>query len=197
MMEFIIGIICALTGIFLGWIIRWLYARFQLTSSEQKAKRIIQEAQKEAETRKREVLLETKDQLIKEKNQLEKETRERRNELQRMERRLIHKEENLERKIAHLEKQEKGLSNRERVLTEKETEIDKKQEKWRQELERLSGISSEEAKKLLIKSLENESFPFTKGAVPPEPFLSGLAEPLIAIGTAAVIIALFFSIRSK
>lgn len=48
-----------------------------------------------------------------------------------------------------------------------------------------------------IKSLENESFPFTKGAVPPEPFLSGLAEPLIAIGTAAVIIALFFSIRSK
>jgi hypothetical protein len=48
-----------------------------------------------------------------------------------------------------------------------------------------------------IKYLENDSFPFTKGNVPPEPFLSGLAEPIIAIGTAAVIIALFFSIRSK
>ncbi|MBN2533082.1 MAG: ribonuclease Y [Spirochaetales bacterium] len=156
-MVFIIGIICTLTGMFLGWIIRWLYARFQLTSSEQKAKRIIQEAQKEAETRKREVLLETKDQLIKEKNQLEKETRERRNELSRMERRLIHKEENLERKVAQVEKQERAIANRERVLSEKETEIDKKQEKWKRELERISGISAEEAKKLLIQSLENEA----------------------------------------
>ncbi|MBN2442865.1 MAG: ribonuclease Y [Spirochaetales bacterium] len=156
-MEFIIGIICTLAGIFLGWIIRWLYARFQLTSSEQKAKRIIQEAQKEAETRKREVLLETKDQLIKEKNQLERETRERRNELQRMERRLIHKEENLERKVAQMEKQERAITNRERDLSDKETEIDEKQEKWRRELERISGFSAEEAKKVLIQSLENEA----------------------------------------
>ena len=48
-----------------------------------------------------------------------------------------------------------------------------------------------------IKYLENDSFPFTKGSIPPEPFISGLAEPIIAIGTAAVLIALFFSIRSK
>jgi ribonuclease Y len=157
MMEFIIGIICALAGIFLGWVIRWLYARFQLSSSEQKANRIIQEAQKEAETRKREVLLETKDQLLREKNQLERETRDRRNELQRMERRLIYKDENLERKMAMLEKQEKAITNRERTLTEKEAEIGKNQEKWKRELERICGISAEEAKKLLVQSLENEA----------------------------------------
>ena len=156
-MEVIITIICALTGLSLGWVSRLLYARFQLTSSEQKAKRIIQEANKEAETRKREVLLETKDQLIKEKNQLERETRERRNELQRMERRLIYKEENLERKMSQLEKQEKGIQNRERALAEQEEEIEKNLDRWKHELERISGISAEEAKKLLVQSLENEA----------------------------------------
>jgi ribonuclease Y len=95
--------------------------------------------------------------LIKEKNQLEKETRERRNELQRMERRLIHKEENLERKVAQMEKHERAITNRERDLSNKETEIDEQQEKWRRELERISGFSAEEAKKVLIQSLENEA----------------------------------------
>jgi len=156
-MILVISIICALAGIFLGWIVRWLYARFQLSSSEQKAKWIVQEAEKEAENRKKEVLLETKDQLIREKNQLEKETRERRNELQRMERRLIHKDENLERKMASLEKQEKAITNRERTLSEKENELEECEQKWKQELQRISGMSADEAKKMLIKSMENEA----------------------------------------
>jgi ribonuclease Y len=70
-------IIFPLAGLLLGWTIRWLYARFQLSSSEQKATRIIKEALRDADVQKKEVLLETKDQLIREKNQLEKETRER------------------------------------------------------------------------------------------------------------------------
>jgi ribonucrease Y len=157
MVDVIIGIICALTGIVCGLIIRWLYARFQLSSSEQKAKRIIQEAYKEAESKKREAILETKDQLLKEKNQLEREMRERRNEIQRLERRILAKDENLERKMVLVEKQEKTIANRERAITEKEDTITKSQEKWKKELERIAGLSVEEAKKTLIKSLENEA----------------------------------------
>jgi len=79
----ILYIALPLAGIFLGWMIRWLYARFQLTAAEQKAARITQDAVKQAEAQKREILLEAKDQLIKERNQQERDTRERRAEIQR------------------------------------------------------------------------------------------------------------------
>ncbi len=156
-MDLVLYLILPLAGLILGWIIRWLYARFQLSSSEQKASRIIQEAIKEAAAKKREALLESKDQLLRERNQFERETRERRNELQRFERRLIQKEENLERRLESLEKQEKELSNRERLISNKEAELAQQEVKWVKELERISGLSVEEAKKLLIQSLENEA----------------------------------------
>ena len=82
-------IVLPLLGLFLGWTIRWLYARFQLSSAEQRAVRVVQEAVREAEVKKKEVLLETKDELLREKNQLERETRDRRGELQKMERRVL------------------------------------------------------------------------------------------------------------
>ena len=153
----ILLVILPLTGLFLGWIIRWLYARFQLSSSEQKASRIIQEAVKEAAAKKREALLESKDQLIRERNQLERETRERRNELQRFEKRLVQKEENLERRINSLDKQEREFANRQRLLENRESVLEEEEKKWVKELERISGLSVEEAKKLLIQSLENEA----------------------------------------
>ncbi len=156
-MDLVFYLILPLTGLVLGWIIRWLYARFQLSSSEQKASRIIQEAIKEAEAKKREALLESKDQLIRERNQLERETRERRNELQRIERRILQKEENLEKRLEALEKQERELTNRERSIATKEELVEEEQKKWVKELERISGLSVEEAKKLLIQSLENEA----------------------------------------
>ncbi|MBN2735475.1 MAG: ribonuclease Y [Spirochaetales bacterium] len=156
-MNILIGFLLSLIGIVLGWIIRWLVARFRLSSSEQKAQRLIQEAIKEAEAKKREALLETKDQIIKERNQLERETRERRNELQRFERRLINKEENLERKMSHVEDQERGISDREKELTLREEEVSKSLDTWRHELEKISGISAGEAKDLIIQSLENEA----------------------------------------
>ncbi len=145
-----------LAGI-LGWLIRWLYARFQLSSSEQRASRIIHDAVKEAEAKKRDILLETKEQLIRERGQLEKETRERRSELQRLERRLLQKEENLEKRLSTLEKQERNLQNRERQCVEREEQIILDQEKCKKELERISGISAADAKKLLIQSLDNEA----------------------------------------
>ena len=144
-------------SLILGWVIRWLYARFQLSSSEQKADRVIQEAQKEAEAKKREALLEAKDKIIKERNQLERETRERRVELQRLERRLVQKEENLEKRLETVENQERSIANRERGLLDREKELDREQEKWTKELERISGLTAAEAKKLLVQSLENEA----------------------------------------
>ncbi len=156
-MRILMMAILPLAGLILGWVIRWLYARFQLSSSEQRAERVVQDALREAETKKREALLEVKDKLIHERNQLERETRERRNELQRFERRLLQKEENLEKRLDSLEKEEKAFINRERSFTEKERYLEKEQEKWSRELERISGLTVAEAKRQLIQSLENEA----------------------------------------
>lgn len=156
-MRIALFVIIPLIGLILGWIIRWLYARFQLSSSEQKAERVIQEALKEAEAKKKEALLEAKDKIIRERNQLERETRERRVELQRLERRLMQKEENLEKRLESVENQERSVVNRERGLLDREKELDLEQAKWIRELERISGLTIAEAKKLLIQSLENEA----------------------------------------
>jgi ribonuclease Y len=156
-MRIALFVIIPLIGLILGWIIRWLYARFQLSSSEQKAERVIQEALKEAEAKKKEALLEAKEKIIRERNHLDRETRERRVEQQRLERRLMQKEENLEKRLESVEHQERSVINRERGLLDKEKELDLEQEKWTKELEHISGLTAAEAKKLLIQSLENEA----------------------------------------
>jgi ribonuclease Y len=157
MRNIVLFVIIPLAALFLGWFIRWLYARFQLSSTEQKAERVIQEALKEAEAKKKEALLEVKDRQIRERNQLERETRERRIELQRMERRLIQKEENFEKRQEYQENQDRTLAGREKSLAEREGALSLEQEKWVKELERISGLSAEDAKRLLIQSLENEA----------------------------------------
>ena len=146
-----------LAGIALGWTIRWLYARFQLAAAEQKAERIKQDAVKEAEAQKKEILVEAKDQLIRERNQQEREVRERRAELQRYERRVQQKEETLDKKVETLDKQEQSLQARAKAASEKEEALAGQEERYRQELERISGLSAEEAKKLIIQGLENEA----------------------------------------
>ena len=156
-MSIWLGIILSLTGLILGWLIRWLYARFQLSSSEQKAERIKQDAVKEAEAKKREVLLEAKDTLLEERNQQEKEFRERRNELQKFEGRLLQKEENLDRKMTALEKQGQLLSDREGKILEKEKFLISEEDRWKSELEKIAGITTEEAKDLIKKSMEEEA----------------------------------------
>ncbi len=156
-MHWLFSVVLPLIGFVLGLAVRWLYARFQLSSSEQTAERIKQDAIKEAEARKKELMLETKDQLIKERTQQERDLRERRSELQRFERRLLQKEENLERKLAQADKQIQANANRERILAEKEEFLGTQEERWVKELERVSGLSSEDAKKLIITTLENEA----------------------------------------
>ncbi|MCX7655336.1 MAG: ribonuclease Y [Treponemataceae bacterium] len=150
-------IILPLAGLTLGWTIRWLYARYQLTASEQRAERIKQDAIKEAEAKKKEILLEAKEQLIRERNQQERETRERRVELQRYERRVMQKEEAIDKKIAQIEKVEQALAERERIVQEREKVISEQEERYRAELERISGLSREEAKAIIIANLEAEA----------------------------------------
>jgi len=156
-MQWILLIILPIAGIAFGWIIRWLYARFQLTASEQRAERIRQDAIKEAEAKKKEILLEAKDLVIRERNQQERETRERKAELQRYERRVFQKEESLDKKTAHIERTEQVLAEKEKAFGDREEALTKEEERYRSELERVSGLSSEEAKSLIIKNLENEA----------------------------------------
>ncbi len=128
----------------------------KIGSAEEKSREIIDEALKVAETKKREALLEAKEESLKTKNELEKETKERRAELQRYERRVLSKEENVEKKADTLEKREAGLLVREESLSKRSAEVDLLYEKEIQELEKISGLTSEQAKEYLLKSVEED-----------------------------------------
>jgi ribonuclease Y len=157
-----IGMILIITGLTfvialaIGFLIRAYIGRVNLNSAEADARRIKQDAIRDAETKRKEILIEAKDQLIKEKNLLEKESRDRRQELQVVERRLMQKEENIDKKFEAIEQTEKELTFREEENAEKENELKSEFERYRKELEKISGLSKEEAKKLLLKDLENE-----------------------------------------
>lgn len=157
MPNILIFIILPIAGIVLGWTIRWLYARFQLSASEQKAERVKQDAIKEAEAQKKEILLNAKDELIRERNQQERENRERRAEVQRYETRVNKKEELIDQKAAELEKREKDCDERLVTMKKREAVVTAQEEEYRKELERISGLSAQEAKELIIKNLENDA----------------------------------------
>ena len=125
-------------------------------SAEERSREIIDEALKVAETKKREALLEAKEESLKTKNELDKETKERRAELQRYERRVLSKEENVEKKADALEKRESGLQQREDALNKRSAEVDALYDKGIQELEKISGLTSEQAKEYLLKTVEDD-----------------------------------------
>jgi len=128
----------------------------KIGTAEEKAREIIDEALKTAETKKREALLEAKEESLRTKNELDKETKERRAELQRYERRVLSKEENLDKKAENMEKREAAIASREETLNKKNAEVEALQEKGIQELERISGLTSEQAKEYLLRSVEEE-----------------------------------------
>ena len=145
-------------------IITWFAARnyerkqydSKVGSAEEKSREIIDEALKTAETKKLEALLEAKEESLKTKNELEKETKERRAELQRYEKRVLSKEENVEKKADALEKKEADLVRRENILSKRTAEVEAQYEQGIQELERISGLTSEQAKEYLLKSVEED-----------------------------------------
>ena len=157
MNTIILFIVLPIAGIILGWIIRWLYARFQLSASEQKAERVKQDAIREAEAQKKEILLNAKDELIRERNQQERENRERRAEVQRYEARVNKKEELLDQRAAEYEKRDKEVADRVEALKKREASVMTQEEEYRKRLEHVSGLSQQQAKELIIKNLENDA----------------------------------------
>ena len=128
----------------------------KLGNAEDRAREIIDEALKTAETKKREAMLEVKEESVKTRNELEKETKERRAELQRYERRVLSKEETLDKKTEAIERREAGFSAREAQLEKKRVEVEELSAKRLQELERISGLTSEQAKEYLLKTVEDD-----------------------------------------
>ncbi|MCL2050475.1 MAG: ribonuclease Y [Lachnospiraceae bacterium] len=128
----------------------------KIGNAEQKAREIIDEALKTAETKKRESLLEVKEESIRTKNELDKEIRERRAEVQRFERRIQQKEETIDKKTEQIERKEQSLNSREEIMAKQRKEIATLNEQRLKELERISGLTSEQAKEHLLKIVEDE-----------------------------------------
>ncbi len=128
----------------------------KIGSAEEKAREIIDEALKTAESTKREALLEAKEESIKTKNELERESRERRAELQSYEKRVLNKEEAIDRKSDALEKKEQSLSKKESSLDKQRVKVEELHAKRLQELERISGLTSEQARDYLLKTVEDD-----------------------------------------
>lgn len=146
------GIGGVLAGLYLE---KWL-AKMRLNSAEDAARKIIEDAQKDVEAKKREALLEAKEEALRVKNELEREIRERRADNQRLEKRLLQKEETLDKKAENLEKKEELLSRKENEVDQLKSELQEVQQKERRELERISSLSTEEAKAILLETVERE-----------------------------------------
>jgi len=155
---------CLLLGILVGYILRFIYARFQASSVEARARRIIDSAQREAEAKKKEGILEIKDEMHKTRVRFEEETRSRRQELENLEKRLAQKDENLDRKVDILERKEREIEKKERYIIGKERNLEEEEkrltqvkEEQKRVLERLARMTPEEAKKVLLTSMEEEA----------------------------------------
>ena len=151
------SVLSILLGGVLGFILRILLAKSKFNSAENRAELILREAKLEAESKKKELLLEAKTFLIQERNNFEKQTKDRRVELQRFENRVIQKEELYEKRLDEIKKRENDQNEREKELNEKNNKVNSLQEKWQKELEKISGLTSSEAKKLLMKDLEESA----------------------------------------
>ena len=128
----------------------------KIGNANERAREIIDEALKAAETKKKEALLEVKEESLKTKNELEKETKERRAEIQKYEKRVLSKEETLDRKIEAVEKRDLGITRKEEELGKQRQKVDELEKKRQQELERISGLTSEQAKEYLLKTIEED-----------------------------------------
>ena len=154
--ELLTVIIAVAVGALAGYVARRRTAEAQIGSAEDEAKRIVEAAGKKAETKQKEALLEAKEEIQRQRQEFERDTKERRSEIQRLERRTIQKEENLDRKLESIEKKEEGLARKEARIDKTQAEITELYEAQKQELERVSRLSSEEARTILMAEAEEE-----------------------------------------
>ena len=151
-----ICIVSAVVASLISILIRKKTVEKTIGSAEKKAREIIDDAIKDAEAQKKEMLLEAKEDNLKTKNELEKEVRERRAEIQKFEQRILNKEEAIDKKAETIDKREQSLKDREENLAEKQAKVDKLSEQRVNELERISGLTSEQAKEQLLQTVEEE-----------------------------------------
>ena len=160
MVEYIVFAIVLIVAVIVSWVLSLTYRKNVVekknTDAEDRSREIIDEAVKNAEAKKKEILLEAKEESIKTKNDLEKEIRDRRNEVQRLEKRVLSREENLDRKSESMEKKEANLASREQALEKQKARVEELEAQRLQELERISGLTSEQAKEYLLKTVEQE-----------------------------------------
>lgn len=157
------GVLGAVFFFIFGYLIRKLVAKKKLKSAEEKARMILEEVKREVANRRKEVDLEAKDLLHRTRAEFEKETRDRKQELTILEKRLLQREENLDRKVDVLDKKEREIQDRERSLVDKEKKLESKHkeldglfEEEKNKLQRISNMTKEEAKKILLNRLQNE-----------------------------------------
>ncbi len=152
----LICIVVLVLGLLIGYILRKNIGEKAIGSAEQKAKNLILDAEKKSETIKKEITLEAKEEAHRMRTDVEREVRERRAEIQRSERRLIQKEESVDRKLENIEKREESITKHENQIQEKKKELDNFMAKQIEELEKISGLTAEEAKALLLEEIEKD-----------------------------------------
>ena len=157
MITALLYLLVGIVGIAIGYGGRCIYAKLKLTSAEQRAKVLEENALKNADAKAKEIILETRDKLLREQQQQENEARDRRAELQKSERRLQQKEENLERKQQENDSVARQLGEREQALKEREDEAEKREIHLSEEYERVAQMTREEAKNILIEEMKNKA----------------------------------------
>lgn len=156
-LSIVIAIVFLLIGLGLGYIARRMMAESKIGTAEARALQIIESAQRDVDARRKEAVLEAKEETHRIRQEAEKEVRERRNEIQRMERRILQKEESLDRKLESQEQKAEDLRKEEQHLQTLRAEIDALRQEQVRELERVSGLSRESARELILDQVERES----------------------------------------
>ncbi len=151
-MIVVVAAICLL----IGYILRKNIGEKAIGSAEQKAKNLILDAENRSETIKKEITLEAKEEAHRMRTDVEREVRERRAEIQRSERRLIQKEESVDRKLENIEKREESITRHENEILEKKRELEGFVARQIEELEKISGLTADEAKALLLDEIEKD-----------------------------------------
>jgi ribonuclease Y len=155
-MDIIWIVVGLVLGVGLGYLLFDFFSRRKIGKARGAAEKIIQEARKEAEAKKKEALIEAKDEAFRLKSEAEREVRERRADIQRLEKRVTQKESILDRRLENLERRERNINAREQELNHLKESLLRQIETERKELERISGITQEQAKDILLKKTEEE-----------------------------------------
>ncbi|HEY6101964.1 MAG TPA: ribonuclease Y [bacterium] len=153
----IAAVVAGVMAFLLGYLLRRYVAEARIRSAEEAARRIVEDAQKEAEAKKREAIVEAKDEAFRLKREAESEIREQRAEVQRLERRLVQREESQDRKAEAFEQRERGLAQKEGDLVKARDDVTAAQARQQAELERISGLTTEQAREQIFKQVEESA----------------------------------------